>query len=125
VEKLAKVIWFELGADDPKRAMDFYRKVFGWKFKQYEDQEYWLVTAGTKDEPGTDGAIQPRKKKSAPVVNTINVSNIDATIKKIEKNGGKVTVPKMEIPMMGTLAYFVDTEGNMHGIMQTAPHMRK
>ncbi len=122
---MPKVIWFELSADEPKRAMGFYSKVFGWKFKQYEDQEYWLVTAGAKDEPGTDGAIQLREKQSAPVVNTISVSNIDETIKKIEKNGGKIVAPKMEIPMMGTLAYFVDTEGNMHGIMQVAPQMKK
>jgi predicted enzyme related to lactoylglutathione lyase len=105
--------------------MNFYAKVFGWKFKQYEDQEYWLVTAGAKDEPGADGAIQPRKKKSAPVVNPISVTNIDETTKKIEKNGGKVTVAKMEIPMMGTLAYFVDAEGNMHGIMQVSAQMEK
>ena len=122
---MPKVIWFEINADEPKRAMEFYAKVFGWKFKQYENQEYWLVTAGAKDEPGTDGAIQPRKKKAPPVVNTINVANIDATIKKIEKNGGKIIVPKIEIPMMGTLAYFVDTEGNMHGIMQVVAQMKK
>ena len=69
-------------------------------------------------EKGIDGAIQPREPKDVPVVNTINVENIDETITKIKKNGGKVTMPKMEVPMNGTLAYFTDTEGNMHGLMQ-------
>ena len=122
---MPRVMWFELNADDPKRAMDFYQKAFGWTFEKYGNQEYWLAKTGEKDEPGIDGAIQPRRTKGATVVNTINVKNIDESIKKIEKNGGKVAVPKMEIPMMGTLAYFVDTEGNMHGIMQPVPQPKK
>ncbi len=117
---MPKVSWFELRADDPKRAMKFYEKVFGWKFEKWGDQEYWLATTGEKSEMGIEGAIQPRKPKDPPVVNTINVTNIDEAIKKIENNGGKVVVPKMEVSMMGTLAYFLDTEGNMHGLMQPA-----
>jgi predicted enzyme related to lactoylglutathione lyase len=115
------VTFFELGADDPKRAMNFYEKVFGWKFQKYGDQDYWLATTGDKKDMGIDGSIQPRKQNSPPVTNTIGVANIDEAIKMIEKNGGKIVVPKMEIPMMGMLAYFMDTEGNMHGIMQPFP----
>lgn len=115
---MSKVSWFEMSADEPKRAMKFYENVFGWKFQKFEDQDYWLVTAGEKEEMGIDGAIMPRKPETAPVVNTINVPNIDEAIKKIEQNGGKVVVPKMDVAMAGTLAYFVDTEGNMHGILQ-------
>jgi uncharacterized protein len=122
---MPRVTWFELNADDPKRAMDFYQKAFGWAFEKYGNQEYWLVKTGEKDELGIDGAIQPRRTKGATVVNTITVKNIDESIKKIEKSGGKVAVPKMEIPMMGTLAYFFDTEGNMHGIMQPVPQPKK
>ena len=120
---MPKVSWFELSVDNPKRAMEFYERVFGWKFERWGDQEYWLVDAGEKEEPGINGAIQPRKPKSAPVVNTINVGNIDEAIKKIEKNGGKIVVPKMEVPNQGMLAYFIDSEGNMHGIMQPTERM--
>jgi uncharacterized protein len=121
---MAKVSWFELSADDPKRAMDFYEKVFGWKFQKLEGGEYWLATAGDDKEMGINGAIMPKKPQAAPVVNTINVTNIDEAIKKIEKNGGKVVVPKMDVPMAGTLAYFVDTEGIMHGVLQPKENMR-
>lgn len=57
------------------------------------------------------------------MVNTINVTGIDDAIKKIEKNGGRIMVRKMEVPMQGTLAYFVDSEGNTHGIMQPLPNL--
>ncbi len=121
---MAKVSWFEMSVDDPKRAMNFYEKVFGWKFQQFEGSDYWLATTGEKDEPGINGAIQPRKPNGAPVVNTIDVVDIDKAIKMIEKNGGKVVVPKMEVEMAGTLAYFVDTEGNMHGLLQPKQNMQ-
>ncbi len=116
--------FFELSADDPKRAMEFYEKVFGWKFQKWTDQDYWLAETGSKEGLGINGAIQPRKPNSAPVVNTIGVTNLDEAIKKVEQNGGKIAVPKMDIPNIGTMAYFLDTEGNMHGLMQPVPNPR-
>jgi predicted enzyme related to lactoylglutathione lyase len=29
---MPKIMHFEIAADDPKRAMTFYEKVFGWKY---------------------------------------------------------------------------------------------
>jgi predicted enzyme related to lactoylglutathione lyase len=34
------------------------------------------------------------------------------------ENGGNVVVPKMEVPKIGWLIYFLDTEGNMFGAME-------
>lgn len=110
--------FFELGADDPKRAMGFYGRVFGWKFQEYEGQDYWLAMTGTDDELGINGAIRLRKPDSAPVVNTIGVTDLDGAIERIEQNGGKVTVPKIEIPNVGTMIYFRDTESNIHGLIR-------
>ncbi len=121
---MSKVSWFELSAKDPKNAMKFYENVFGWKFQRLDGQDYWLVTAGGKDEPGINGAIMPRKAEAAPVVNTINVTNIDEAIGQIEKNGGKIVVPKMDVPMAGTLAYFVDPDGTMFGILQPKANLQ-
>ena len=52
------------------------------------------------------------------MVNTINVRDIDETIVKIMKSGGKVIVRKMDVPMAGTLAYFINNDGIMFGILQ-------
>jgi hypothetical protein len=49
---------FELPADDPKRAIAFYEKVFGWTITKWDaPMDYWLVTTGNDDEPGINGAI--------------------------------------------------------------------
>jgi predicted enzyme related to lactoylglutathione lyase len=118
---MPRVVFFEMGADDPKRAMRFFEQVFGWKFQEYMDQEYWIAQTGEKKEEGIDGGSHPRRPNTPPIVNTIPVKDIDATIRAIESNGVKIVVPKMEVPGQGTLAYFLDTEGNMHGIMQPLP----
>jgi predicted enzyme related to lactoylglutathione lyase len=120
---MPKAMHFEIGADDPRRAMAFYEKVFGWRYEKYAGgaMDYWLVTAGEKAEPGINGAIQARTRLPQSVINTIMVASIDETISKITQNGGKILVPKMEVPKVGTLVYFQDTEGNIFGAMQAAP----
>ncbi len=56
--EMPRVVFFELNADDPKRAIDFYEKVFGWLIKpMVGPKEYWLVTTGGAREPGIDGGL--------------------------------------------------------------------
>lgn len=53
---MTKVIHFEIPADDPERAIKFYKKVFGWKIDKWEGEfDYRLVTGGKEDEPGITG----------------------------------------------------------------------
>ena len=57
-----------------------------------------------------------RKQPGQPIVNSIQVENLEQSISKIESLGGKIVVPKMPIPTVGWLAYFTDPEGNIHGL---------
>jgi uncharacterized protein len=116
---MPRVVHFELAADDPERATMFYTNVFGWKLNKWDGPEdYWLATTGAADQPGIDGAIMRRNENMPPLVNTIDVASVDDTVAKIEASGGRVAAPKMPIPGVGYLAYCLDTEGNMFGIMQ-------
>jgi predicted enzyme related to lactoylglutathione lyase len=117
-----RVVHFEIHADDPSRAIQFYEDVFGWEIRRWDGpSEYWLVTTGPDERPGINGGILRRQDPSASVHNTIEVKNLDQAIHKIKQNGGTVVVAKIAIPRVGWLAYFKDTEGNMFGIMQTDP----
>ena len=49
---------------------------------------------------------------------SIDVTDLDATMRAIESHGGKMITPKFQIPTVGTCAYFQDTEGNVAGLMQ-------
>ncbi|OPY31338.1 MAG: Glyoxalase-like domain protein [Methanomassiliicoccales archaeon PtaU1.Bin124] len=120
VVKTSRITHFELGAKDTKRAMRFYEKVFGWRFQKWGsgDVEYWLATTGDDEDIGINGAIMPMQPNIPQMVNTIGVENIEKASKDIEANGGKIIQPKMQVGTMGSVAYFLDTEGVMMGIFE-------
>jgi predicted enzyme related to lactoylglutathione lyase len=114
---MPRVVHFELPAEDPERAIQFYERTFGWEFQKWQGpMEYWLIMTG-KDEPGIDGGLAPKGENLRSVTNTIGVPSVDDYIEKAVSNGGEVVVPKMTIPGAGYLAYIKDTEGNVFGIM--------
>ena len=117
---MSRVVHFEISADDPERAVQFYTRAFGWQVQKWNGggEDYWLVTTGDKSEPGINGGINRRSNQPTPTVNTIDVASIDAAVSKVTANGGKVVAPKMPVPGIGWLAYCTDTEGNQFGMMQ-------
>lgn len=115
---MGRVIHFEISADDPERAAEFYRSVFGWGIKKWDGpMPYWLVETGPASEPGINGGIFVRR---GPVghVNSIDVSSVDESVEKVVAAGGEVVMPKMAIPGVGWLAYCKDTEGSVFGLHQ-------
>src|SRR5438046_811455 len=64
---------------------------------------------------------RPRQGQSPGTINTIAVPSLDQSIKKIEERGGKICVPKMEIPGVGWLAYAEDPAGNVFGVIEPHP----
>jgi predicted enzyme related to lactoylglutathione lyase len=120
---------FSIHADDLPRAMRFYENVFGWTFTAWGPPGFFLITTGTKDDPGIGGALQQRTK---PVVGdgvigfecTVGIDNIDETQAKVEANGGTIIYQKFTIPTVGTLIQFKDTEGNILCAMQYEPGHR-
>lgn len=115
---MPRVIHFEIGADDPDRAVQFYESVFGWEIGKWGGpQDYWLAMTGPQDQPGINGAIT-RRMGNLSTVNTIGVASLDDAIAKVEASGGKVTMPRATVPGVGYMAYCQDTEGNTFGVMQ-------
>ena len=116
---MPRVVHFEINSDDPKKAVEFYRKVFGWTAVKWEGPfDYWLVTTGEDEEPGINGAIMV-KGNNQGFINTLDVPSVDEFIKKTEEAGGKVVQPKTPVPGVGYMAYCADLDGNVFGIMQT------
>jgi predicted enzyme related to lactoylglutathione lyase len=124
-----RIVHFEILAEHPERATAFYTEVFGWKAQKWEGPaDYWLlttgeaVTAGEAGEPGINGGIGRAGDMNLPActVNTIAVPSVEAFCEKIAAHGGKVVMPKMEVPGVGYLAYCRDTEGVTFGIMEFA-----
>jgi uncharacterized protein len=142
---MGRVVHFEIGAEDPERAIRFYTEAFGWEIKKWEGpMEYWLVMTGPKEKQGIDGAIVKRTsmrelfptaklkkiddagmKQILPqgygTINTIDVDNTEKALEKIIKAGGKQTTDLETVQGVGKFCYCEDTEGNSFGIMQWIP----
>jgi uncharacterized protein len=122
---MARVAYFQIPADDLGRAIKFYQRVFGWQFDKFNGPlEYWEVKTGKVNEAGIDGGLAKRSEKIPVARNMIYVPSVDEYTTKISSEGGKVLIPKSEIPNVGYWALCQDTEGNVIGIMQNRQNER-
>jgi predicted enzyme related to lactoylglutathione lyase len=68
---------------------------------------------------GVNGGIMKRQNPEHKPVNYIAVESVDEYVKKIEELGGRVVVPKMEVPGVGWWTLALDPEGNQFAILQS------
>ena len=83
-----RVVHFDIQADDPKRAAAFYSTVFGWKFNQWGDIEYWLVTTGDDSQPGINGALTGANPASMVTSSRIpkGISSVSCRMTQMQNN---------------------------------------
>ena len=109
---------FAVNCDDVERGKKFYEEVFGWKFTPWGPPGFF-----NSSDAGVMAAVQPRRElapglKMTGMECSFGVEDIDATQAAIERMGGKILMPKVTIPTVGTLIFFQDSEGNVAGAMQ-------
>ena len=115
---------FEIFASDVERARRFYEQVFGWRFEVGGPPDFYLISTGpTVDRGITQGLIAKRQGPAAQgALNsfrcTISVSSVADTAKAIEAAGGKLRSAIVDIPGVGQLVEFFDTDGNVVCAMQ-------
>lgn len=119
---MGRVVHFEITADEPDRAAEFYRKVFNWEITDWGGpSRYLLVSTGPADTAGINGAITERQEQSQAVINSIDVDNWDQAATAVSEAGGEVLTAKTAIPGIGYFAYCLDTERNVFGILESNP----
>jgi len=131
---MARVVHFEIQADDVERAKAFYSRVFGWRFDDYGPAlgtVYWGIVSGPDDEPGINGgllqrpaAVPPPEQGTNAYVCTVQVDDFDAVAEQILAAGGVVALPKTALMGVAWQGYFQDTEGNTFGLHQPDPDAR-
>ncbi len=119
---MARMVHFELNSPDSNKSIEFFKKVFDWDINAWEGpQEYHLVTTGPEVTPGIDGAIMPSADGEPRTVNTLQVDDLDATLRAIDAAGGEIVVEKHAIPNIGWNAYCKDPAGLLFGVHQFDP----
>jgi predicted enzyme related to lactoylglutathione lyase len=122
-QAMARVVHFEITADNPERAVKFYAQALGWKIERFGDEKYWLVGTGPADARGIDGAIMPREKPAENTVVTVGVGNLEAAMEAVRRAGGTADGSVDLIPDIGRFTYATDTEGNRFGLLEPLPGM--
>lgn len=119
-----QVVHFEIPVDDMEAAKEFY-SIFGWDLIDMPAMGYVGVRTTPVDEnhiPKEPGAINGGMMKrtdevKAPVI-AVQVDSVDVYIEKVTSKGGKLIMPKVEIPNMGYYAYIADPQGNVLGLWE-------
>lgn len=109
------VVHFEIAAQDPKRAQDFYSTLFDWKVDANNPWNYGLIDTRAE---GINGGIGPSENGSTRVSIYIQVNDLQEYLDKAETLGGKTLMPPTEIPGAVTMALFADPEGNTVGLVK-------
>ncbi len=108
--------WFEIPVNNIEQAKNFYQSVFNIEMTVTEMGPSLMAWfPGDPQKPGATGTLiktegyVPSHEGS---VIYFSVEDIEATLAKINENGGKTLVPKMSIGEYGYIAQFEDIEGN-------------
>lgn len=128
------VVHFEIHAEDPEKLGEFYKSLFGWKIEKYElpGMTYWGVITAEKGAPNAvnGGLVKRGVPKPAlgatpsAFVCTVQVDDIDATMKKAAELGAVEAMAKFAIPGMAWQAYLIDPDHNIFGIHQADPNAK-
>jgi len=114
------VSWFEIPATDLNRAQAFYESIFGIKMTVLDLANIKMRMFPLEDPmTGVGGALVDSGGFHKPSVTDgpllyLNANpDIQPILDKVEKAGGKISVPKTQIsPDYGYMAVITDTEGN-------------
>ena len=119
------VVHFEIYADNPEALSRFYSSLFDWTFEPVPGMDYQMVKTAETDERGmATGGInggmvkRPEGSASGTVVNYINVESLDASVKRAQDLGAKVTKPRAAVPGMGWFTMLIDPQGNHFAMWQ-------
>ena len=120
------LVHFEIPAEEPERAIAFYKELLGWKFQKWEGSEnpYWMVQTVPMDDTGmpvgrgVNGGLMKRMHPQQPWANYFGVESVDEYAAKAVALGGEIALPKTPVPGMGWFLYLKDTEGNIFGLWE-------
>jgi predicted enzyme related to lactoylglutathione lyase len=111
--KPAPIVFVDIvGTELPKQAQ-FYREVFGWK----------IGADGGFSAPAATpmrGTLRVEDAKKNPIERVIylGVPDINAALAAVTAHGGKIALPRLEVPGVAILALFTDPAGNRMGLVE-------
>ncbi len=120
-----RVVHFEIGSENPGKLSEFYKKALGWEINEWPGSDYWMVGKEEDRAVGAiNGGIMKRFEKEG-TINTIEVEDIEASIKDVIDAGGTIAKPLADMDFgddqIMRWCYCKDPDGNVFSLMQVVP----
>ena len=109
-----KFVWFELVTGDPKKAQAFYGGLLGWKVEPFPmgNTKYDMILAGhTLDTMIGGYAPLQNERQRSHWISYVSVEDVDAAVKAVTAERGRVVEAPSEIPTVGRKARIADPRG--------------
>jgi uncharacterized protein len=112
----APVVHFEIMGGDGIELERLYAELFGWKINSDNPMSYGIVDTGNGP-GGINGGVAPANEGGKRVSIYARVDDLQATLDRVEKLGGKTILAPTEVPGGPKLAMFADPAGNVIGLI--------
>jgi hypothetical protein len=114
-----KFVWADLVTDDVPGARNFYARLFGWTFQQFDG-----YTVASNDERPLCGMFHRPRPSDRPEAKPrwfgyISVSSVRQARRAVTKAGGRVLAEPQRFPKRGEQAIFADAEGAVFGAIKS------
>ena len=107
------VIHAEIRSADPDATRAFFADLFGWTYSDGAFPGYSFAATGAEGPIPT--AIGPLQGGSDAVLFFVGVEDVEATLARAEKLGGKIVQPAQQVPGV-TFGVFADAQGHLVGV---------
>ncbi len=122
VNKQGAPSWFELRTTDPKKAGDFYTKLFGWTVEKSEvgsgSMEYFTFKNDGRPAAGMFEIKEEMGKIPPHWGIYFTVNNLEKTLEKATKMGANLLYDIINIPEIGRFTGLQDPEGIAFSVIQ-------
>jgi predicted enzyme related to lactoylglutathione lyase len=117
-----KLVWADLITTDPDSATKFYTSLLGWTAAPIEQKGKGYVVFSNNGRPVAGLAPHNVKGGTHPArwIGYYSVTDIDAAVAAVTKEGGKVYATSHKFPDRGLQAIVADKDGNPIGLLQSS-----
>jgi predicted enzyme related to lactoylglutathione lyase len=122
--EVGTLAWWELMTPDPKRAVEFYTRLFGYGTEDFpvEQGTYTVLTHKGQQAAGIMSSPQP--EMPAAWTPYFEVADADATLEKATALGATALMPVTEAENVGRFSWITDLQGAVVAFIQRAPERR-
>jgi predicted enzyme related to lactoylglutathione lyase len=112
--------WFEIPVTDLDRATNFYQELFATELRRGIMGPFEHAVFPYEQDKATGGSLvkgegyEPSLTGSVVYLNTEEC--FDDVLARVVPAGGKVLIPRVDLPNVGPIAHFEDCEGNRIGL---------